>query len=242
MKKPIIFMLAAALVGALLFSAMGCSRTGVLIGSGKLITEEKDFSDFTSIEAGAAFNIEIVQSGLYSVSITADDNLLEHIEVSKEGETLRLGVKPGSHIFTTLMAEITMPELYGIGLSGAANSTVHGFSSSHDFILDLSGASTVTGDITAGDAQFDLSGASIVALQGSASDLVIEASGASHVELAGFPVNNADVKLSEASSGTVNLDGTLDVNLSSASTLNYVGNPTMGTVNVTGASTLRKIE
>ena len=232
MKKTIVAVL-------LLFGLLaGCAGEGV--GSGNLDTEEFNFSDFTRIEAGSAFGVEIVQSGSYSISITADDNLLKYIEVSKEGETLKVGVKSGAYSFTTLRAEITMPDLYELSLSGATHGTVQGFSSSHDFILDLSGASTVTGDVTAGDAEFNLSGASTVELQGSASDIVIEASGASSVELAGFPVNNADVKLSGASRGTVNLDGRLDADLSGASKLSYIGEPTMGTINISGGSTLSK--
>jgi len=254
--------IAAVLVAVLLTLGLlaGCVG-GVVTGSGNLVTEEMDFSGFTRVEAGYAFEVEITQSDSYSVSITADDNLFEYIQVSKEGETLKIGRKPAlSYISTTLRAKITMPDLYELSLSGATRGTVQGFSSSHDFILDLSGASSldmvemsagdvefdisgasrVTGDITAGDAEFDVSGASTVQLEGSATDIVVDASGASRAELAAFPVNNVDVTLSGASHGTVNLDGILDADLSGASKLSYIGEPTMGTINTSGASTLSK--
>ena len=255
MKKAIV----AVLVVVLLTSGLlaGCAP-----GSGNLNTQEFNFSDFTRVEVGYAFQVEIVQSDSYRVSVTADDNLFEHIEVSQEGETLKVGLKlPTSRpLFTTLRAEITMPELYGLHLSGATRGTVSGFSSTENFDIevsgassldlaemsagdvtfDISGASKVTGGITGGDAEFDVSGASSIELQGSASDLVIEASGASRVELDNFPVNNADVTLGGASRGTVNLDGTLDADLSGASKLSYIGEPTMGTINTSGGSTVSK--
>jgi len=53
-------------------------------------------------------------------------------------------------------------------------------------------------------------------------------------------VNNADVNLGGASTGTVNLHGRLDTDLSGASKLEYVGEPTMGTINISGGSTLSK--
>ena len=110
-----------------------------------------------------------------------------------------------------------------------------------DIEFELSGASRVRGDITAGgDARLNLSGASSVQLQGSASDLVIDASGASRVELDNFPVDNVDVKLSGASGATVNLDGRLDANLSGASKLSYIGEPTMGDVRTSGGSSVSK--
>jgi hypothetical protein len=106
--------------------------------------------------------------------------------------------------------------------------------------LDVSGASEVTGELTAGDADLDASGASTIQLEGSGRNLAADASGASHMILAGFTVNNADINLSGASSGTVNLDGRLDAELSGASTLEYMGEPAMGDINTSGASTLSK--
>jgi len=153
-----------------------------------------------------------------------------------------------------------MPQLLGLELSGATQGTVSGFSSTEnvdikvsgassldmaemsagDVKFEISGASKVSGALTAGNVEFDVDGASTVQLEGSASDMVVEADGASRAKLADFTVNNADVRLGGASNGTVNLDGRLDANLSGASNLGYIGEPTMGTINTSGASTLSK--
>ena len=55
-----------------------------------------------------------------------------------------------------------------------------------------------------------------------------------------FPVNDADVEFSGASSGTINLSGRLDADISGASRLYYIGEPTMGNINTSGASSLSK--
>jgi len=133
-----------------------------------------------------------------------------------------------------------MPQLRGLAASGASRGTISDFSSAENLDLDVSGASKVTGDITAGDADFEISGASTVQLEGSANNMDANVSGASRFNLGGFTVNNANVTFSGASTGTVNLSGKLDANLSGASKLSYIGEPTMGTMNITGASTLNK--
>jgi hypothetical protein len=260
MKKAIV----AVLSGILLMSGLsaGCVREGVP-GSGDLTTQEFNFSDFTRVEVGSAFQVEIVQADYYRISITADDNLFKYIQVSKAGETLKIGLKllPLRPLFTTLRAEISMPQIYDLDLSGATRGTVSGFSSTEnldielsgassldmsdiaagDIEFELSGASRVSGDITAsGDARLDLSGASKAELTGSANDMLIKASGASQLGLDNFPVASADVKLSGASGATVNLDGRLDANLSGASKLRYTGEPTMGDIDTSGGSTLSK--
>jgi hypothetical protein len=60
------------------------------------------------------------------------------------------------------------------------------------------------------------------------------------VDLTDFPVNDADINLSGASRATINLDGKLDAELSGASNLEYIGDPTMGDINIAGASTINK--
>lgn len=256
MRKAIVVVLVAVLLTSGLL--LGCG--GIVKGSGNLITEEYEFSDFTRVEVGSAFEVEVAQSNSYSVSITADDNLFDHIQVSKQGATLKIRLKTATYVSTNMKAEITMPQLKSLGLSGATRGTASGFGSTEsldielsgassldlvdmsvgDIRLDISGASKVIGDLTAGDISCDISGASTVQLEGSAGDIVVDASGASRVNLGGFMVGNADVSLSGAASGTVNLSGKLDANLSGASKLSYIGEPTMGSVNTSGASTLSK--
>ncbi len=151
-----------------------------------------------------------------------------------------------------------MPALAGLSLSGASSGTVTGFRSSDDIdlrvsgasslrlvgvvagdaALAVSGASNVSGDLDAGDIDFEASGASRVEVAGSAADIIIRASGASRVELPDLLSRDADIRLSGASRATVRLDGRLSVAISGASHLEYIGRPTLGTLDISGASTL----
>ena len=135
-------------------------------------------------------------------------------------------------------AEITMPELTGLELSGATRGTVSGFDSTEGLTVQVSGASRLSGDIQAGDVRFDVSGAGRVTLSGSGEDAVIGASGASHMDLADFPVVDANVEASGASTVTVNASGRLDADASGASHVKYLGSPSLGTVDTSGGSSI----
>jgi hypothetical protein len=212
-----------------------------LVGSGDLETETYTFADFNKVEISSAFEFEIEQSSSYSIEITVDDNIMEYVRVSQDGQTLKIGLKPATWIGpATLKASVTMPELSGLDISGASRGTVSNFSSTENLDIMVSGASRVTGDIVAGDVDFDVSGASSVELDGSANDIVADVSGASSLKLDDFTVSNANVDLSGASSGTVNLNGRLDADVSGASRLWYIGEPTMGDIDTSGASTVSK--
>ncbi len=122
---------------------------GRVVGSGNLVTQEEYFSDFTVVEVGSGFTVEITQSSSYSISITSDDNVLDYIQVSKTGDTLEIRLKWGySYQESTLRADVTMPQLYELRFSGGTHGTIEEFSSSHDFVLELSGGSSLSGDFT----------------------------------------------------------------------------------------------
>jgi len=237
MKRVIV----AVLMMAILTSGLLVGCGGTVTGSGNLDTQEFNFSDFTKVEAHNGFQVELTKSSTFSIEITADDNVHEYIEVTKSGETLEIGLEWGrSYRSVTLRAKITMPDLYRINLSGGSKASITGFSSSHDFSVNLSGGSGVTGNITAGDANFDLSGGSQVNLGGTADDLVVSGSGGSQLDLEAFSVDNADVNLSGGGRATVNVDGTLNVDLSGGSRVIYIGEPTLGDIDLSGDSTLSK--
>jgi len=209
---------------------------GSLIGSGNVVTVEFDLSGFDDIEVSNAFDVEISQGDAFSVLVRVDDNVEQYLDVVKEGSTLKIGVKPlplSSVTAVTLEAEVTMPEL-----RGASSASTAGFQSGGPFYAEVSGASSLQGDIEAGGVRFDVSGASDVTLIGAAADLAVDVSGASAVDLARFPVSNASIGVSGASSATVNASGTLDVEASGGSRVRYLGSPNLGSVDSSGGSTI----
>jgi len=240
---------AIAVVASVLLGAW--QPFGQVVGSGNLVTKEIDFIDFTSIKAGSGFQVEVTQSSLYRVFITADDNLLDddYITVDKRGDTLEIRLKWGySFQNVSLKARITLPELYELELSGGTFGVIEYFSSSHDFVLELSGGSSLIGArarafTTSGDATFSLSGGShLIELDGSADDLQISASSGSRLDLSDFSVQDARVNLNGGSSAIVNFEGRLDGSLNGGSNLQYIGDPasTSG-VTKTGGSTLTQL-
>jgi len=241
MKKAIIIAAIVAVAAVICTLLIVRGWPGGLIGSGNLETEEYAFTDFTKVEISSAFEFEIEQSSSYNISVTADDNVMEYVRVSQDGQTLKIGLGTVTWLGpVTLRASVTMPQLSDLTVSGASRGTVSDFSSTEDLDITVSGASRVTGDITAGNVDFGISGASTIQLDGSANDMVASVSGASRLNLDDFTVNNADVDFSGASSGTVNLNGRLDADLSGASRLWYIGEPIMGTIDTSGASTVSK--
>ncbi len=209
-------------------------------GSGNEMTVSPEVSGFDSLDIGHSFEVDIIQSETYSLVVTVDDNIEQYLIVDQSGDTLTLSLEDG-RLYTnvTLKAQISMPMLSALELSGASKAEFTQFASSDHFDLRVSGASDAMGDIEAGDVTIKVSGASEVHLHGEGQDLLLDVSGASHVDLEEFTVEDATLDLSGASEVVVNVNGVLNVNASGASDVTYVGSPRLGDIETSGASSIQ---
>src|SRR5215831_14013845 len=67
-------------------------------GSGKSATESRNVSGFTSVEIDGSGALQVEQTGTESLTITADDNLLQYLTSEISGGRLKLGTKSGTSI------------------------------------------------------------------------------------------------------------------------------------------------
>ncbi len=222
----------------------GCKRvSSTLNGSGKIIDQDLEIKDFTTINAKGVYNL-IIQSGeTYKVTVSLDDNLFKRLQVNMERKTLKLGIEAPTTFFpTTLKVTITMPKLLGLNLSGGARAAISGFKSPEDFTLFLSDKGWLEGSLVASHLTFHLSEGSKVALSGSGLKLTLDAVGDSQLDMTQYGLMRADVKLDGSSVATLNVSGQLDVELRNKSKLFFSGNPIFTKTSVTGGSTMAMIQ
>jgi hypothetical protein len=128
-------------------------------------TRDYDFQGFDRIRINGAFEFNVTRADSFKVSITSDP--FKVIEVSREGDTLRIGIAWYTYLWWFLTwwrhprASITLPELRELRISGASHGETGDFATTHDFSADLAGASDLRlGNISAGNVDFRLRGAS----------------------------------------------------------------------------------
>ena len=117
-------------------------------GSGNLVTREFDLSGFDKVDVSHATRVNISPGDTFSVVVTIDDNVEEYLRVEKQGSTLKIGLDlRREYRDTHATAEVTMPELTGLELSGGTRGTSGGFKASKGLNVDVSGGSRLSGDI-----------------------------------------------------------------------------------------------
>lgn len=191
-------------------------------------TQEYQFKDFDEVEFISLFDFEIVQGENYTVRLEGDDDDLDDVYLSQNGDELEIRYGKKTNWWKYRKREnkvrvfIEMPELEYLKATGACDGEVRGFSSS-DISFDIEGASKVWADINAKYFQVDLTGASELVLVGNGEDLKADLNGASKLDAFNFTVDDADIDASGASTVKVYVKNELEADASGASTVRYRG-------------------
>ena len=208
-----------------------------------------------------AFAATVTRGDVFAITVTVDDNLVKYLRVELDGDTLRIGLDPSkSYQNATLKAEVTLPSLRAMEVSGASSADVTGFVSQDaldlrlsggssaeltgiragEVTIDVSGGARLSGGLEAQELRGQVSGAGRVSLEGSASRAQLEASGAGRLDLKALTLRDADLQLSGGASGTVRVTGTLTVEASGGAHLDYYGSPTLVGTKVSGGAQVNR--
>ena len=214
---------ALALTGACSSTSSGITGTTATTGSGQLATESRPVGGFTAVSLTGAGHLVVEQTGVESLEITAEDNLLPLIRSEVVGDRLVLGFGPGVSVTSTreVLYRLKVRDLTRLEASGASRVELVG--------VDTPQLGTV------------LSGASALSASGRASIHEIVVSGASRCEAGDLSSQVVTAALSGASYAFVSVSDTLAAALSGASTLEYRGDPAVTTTEVSGGSVVRRV-
>jgi hypothetical protein len=210
-------------------------------GSGSETFIERPETGFSELEIGYGCRATITSGETYSVVIQIDDNLADFLVVEQVGERLAISLEPyKSYRSFTFSADITMPDIDRLELSGGTKGQLNGFDLAHDIEIDLSGGSELTGDLSSDKIAFSLSGGSEAKMFGDCTDASLSGSGGSWFGLEQFRIQNLTFNLSGGSTGRVAVSGNLAGSASGGSSIQYTGDPSLGKISKSGGSSVSK--
>jgi eukaryotic-like serine/threonine-protein kinase len=178
-----------------------------IVGSGKPATKAWNLADFNAVEIMHPFRAELTRADRFAVSVTADDNVLDHIQVEKRGSRLRIGLEDNRSYRLrrdSLKVAISMPGLEALTLTHSARAVIHGFESKQPFEARLLHGSLLEGTIVSGAIVVDAKHGSEVVLKGTGGSAKLTAEHGSQLPLEGLTVRDAEIQLHHGSEATIN--------------------------------------
>ncbi len=212
---------------AVLFGACGVNvNLNIERGSGHVITESRNVSNFDSLLLSGIGDVTLEQGDSESLEIEAEDNVVPHIQTKVVNGTLEIRYDRKTIIPTkSVKFRLVMRDIHKLDTQGVSNIQSEKINTDQ---LDVSigGTGNVNiRDLTADQLTVNVSGAGNFSASGEVTDLKITLSGAGNFN--GEDLKSANTTIAIAGLGRVTTwsTDTLDVTISGTGGVDYYGDP-----------------
>lgn len=215
-----------------------------LPGSGNVISQTRQVSDFQAIDLEYPAQVFITQGEAVSLKIEAEDNMMPGLTTDVKNGTLEIDYKsgPGKRVNPRKPVIITIvaKDLNDVRFSSAGTLTIDGFKTD-DLNLSLSGAGALKlNNLVTSTLTLDLSGAGSTTASGKADRLSLHISGFGDFNGSELHTKSSDVSISGAGSAIVWADEELSANISGAGSVSYYG-PAKVTKQISGVGEVKHL-
>ena len=233
--------LSVLLALAVMLTVAACNA-GVVRGSGDLVTETRQVSDFDSIDLSGVGEVIVTQGGSESLTVETDDNVMKHVKTVVENGTLKLGFEEGINFIdpSRLVFNVGVDDLTGLTISGSGDVEADTIETDRlDVTVSGSGDIQIA-DLSTGELDTNISGSGEVSLAGEAAAQDVKISGSGKYLAGDLCGESVKVNVSGSGDATVCATETLDSNISGSGSVNYYGQPSIN-ASGSGSGTLNSL-
>lgn len=211
-------------------TACSCNYIGNkrITGNGKLASEQRSASGFTSIKLAGPYDVQLQQGAEFSVRVEGDENILRHFETRIDGHTLKIGAKKNYNLRSKNGIKVyiiapTIEELHTAGSGRIRSSSKIMHSSKID--IEIGGSGQVALDVDAPKIEATIAGSGSVTLRGATRDFRSKVAGSG--EIHAFDLLSENSKVSIAGSGDAELFASknLEISIAGSGNVLYKGSP-----------------
>jgi hypothetical protein len=212
-------------------------------GNGIIKSEQRLVAEFTGVENSTSFDVDITADTVFSVEVTADENILPLINTSVRGNTLVIETNYNNCINNaTVNIDIHMPVLEYLELNGSGNVDAYNFFSSDMEVRNSGSGNIDMVDISViNTIELKLSGSGKISVTGKAREGDYSLSGSGDIKARDILVD--DCYVNNSGSGDIECFAylLLDATVSGSGDILYFGNPEQVVPHDSGSGDIRHI-
>ena len=199
-------------------------------GSGPVVNEIINVSNFSAIGLGISANVYLSQGSKHSVEVQGQRNIIDILEIESNSGTLKIRVKKGYNYNTNekLEVHVTMPDLTGLAIGGSGS--IYGqnkFSNLESVNIAIGGSGSVDIDLEARDVSCNIGGSGSAKIAGQTKDIKINIGGSGSVKALDLVANNADINCAGSGSVKLEVKDHIDAKIAGSGGVKYKGSPTI---------------
>lgn len=208
-------------------------------GSGNVLTEIRKVDDFNGIVMNGDMSLSIAQSNKFEVKVTADDNILNLVQVAVKNGVLFVECRRQPEI-SDITVSVSMPDLKTLETQGRVIVSVKEGFAVKDLEIRLNGSGNMDCPEIKSDGAIKIlnRGSNNINISGSAKMFSCVTRDAGNIFADKLEAGAVVAKVAGSGSAFVKTDGNLSVIVAGSGSVVYSGKPSMISKYVTGTGTL----
>ena len=212
-------------------------------GNGNVVKQEREIQPFSKLKIGGVLNVYLSQGDTESLTIEADENLLDMIETINRGDKLTIRLKEGIEIKKAKQKNIylTLKNIDDLEIGGVVNVETTTPLQVTNLDVEIGGVSNTDLDLRCETLTADAQMVGTLTLRGEVQEADIKNAGVGNLKAYDLKVDRLTIKNSGVGSAEVYAQDEISITASGVGSVRYKGDPTVKELNTSGMGKVKKI-
>jgi hypothetical protein len=239
-----ILLLLIAILGINTANAQWWSSNKRVDGNGQIVTKVFNTSDYDKISGRNSLNIVLVEGKEGTITVEAESNIMEHLEVEVKGDRLEIGIEDGYNINTRKGIQVRVPvkSISSLSMAGSGDITSTVKLKSRNMHISVAGSGDIALEVTSEKLRVSIAGSGDIKLSGRTEHLDASVAGSGDISAFNLKANNVDASI--AGSGDVSVycnGGELQASIIGSGDLRYKGTTSKIKKSILGSGGITKM-
>jgi hypothetical protein len=239
-----ILLLLIAILGMHTANAQWWSSNKRIDGNGQIETKVFNTSDYDKIAGRNSINIVLVEGKEGTITVEAESNIMQHLEVEVKGDRLEIGIEDGYNINTRkgIQVTVTVESISNLSMAGSGDITSTMKLKSRNMNISVAGSGDIAVEVASEKLRVSIAGSGDVKLSGRTEYLDASVAGSGDISAYNLKANNVDASI--AGSGDISVycnGGELQASIIGSGDLRYKGTASQIKKSIMGSGDITKM-
>ena len=208
------------LITTTIITIISCHNVNKIKGSGNIISENRELTNFSSINLIGGIDVNIKFSDKYNCTVVSDENLIPYIKTEVVNNNLQISINKNYSSIEGIEVNVNAPEYDEVSISGSGDINIIDFKNDN-LSLNISGS----GDITA---------------NGEVQTLIAKISGSGDIISAELISKSATITINGSGDAKIWASDSISAQINGSGDIEYYGNPTNVESKINGSGDIIK--
>ncbi len=214
-----------------------------ITGSGNVIKENREVTNFNSIILSISADVTIMQSDEFFCEVSAEDNLMEYLMTEVEDETLKISFKKRTSIRSHkgINIRVSMPDVESLKIEGSGDIMSEGMIKGDKLSAMVDGSGDIKLDLEYDNVSINISGSGDAKLEGTAGSCNVSVNGSGDVMAFDLSTTATSVTINGSGDVKISVDKALSVGINGSGDVHYRGAPESISQSVNGSGDVIRV-